>query len=176
MEDVIPVYSLGYFHITPWTIHYTIVYDYIERTPAVRIKLKNPRDRREEEEHIAKTLGRIMREEEKTVINGRHIHPTIDLVRIELKPRRTHYVVVHARMDYTPVEGRNVYENFYQPTTAPYSYTAYWITPPGGEIVSVETPGTLHYTGDRRIAVIHVRKGTRLDGYEAVVFRLPPQT
>ncbi len=171
-EDIVPVYGQGFFHISRGTIYYTIIYDYLERSPRYRKRvLLNPEKRREEEISIANTMQKYM-DEERILINGYDSRCIVDDVRLELRGPKRHSATIHARIPYQPVEGRNVYEDFYMPEVAPYDYTVYWIAPPGGRIVDVDSPGIVEERAGGRIAVIHVAKGTKLKGYEAVVFTL----
>ncbi|MCE4609058.1 MAG: hypothetical protein F7C36_01580 [Desulfurococcales archaeon] len=169
---IIPMYGQGFFHISYNTIYYTIVFDYYDKDGDYAKILMDPRSRREEEKEIKKNMQRLM-DEERIVINGRDVRAIVDSALLEPRGhRRLHSVVFHVRMDYTPIEGVNVYENFYEPDTAEYDYTVYWIAPPGGEILTIESEGRVYYQANKRIAVIRVSKGTRLSGYEAVSFRL----
>jgi hypothetical protein len=170
--DVVPVYGQGFFHVAQGVIYYTIVYDYLEVDPSIRETLLSYKRRREEERYIVKRLQELM-DEERTLINGREVRPVVDAARIELRTKKTHSATIHVRMEYEPIGGKNAYENFYSPTRAPYDYIVYWIAPPGGKILSVDTQGRVEYEADGRIAVISVRRGERLSGYEAVVFQLP---
>lgn len=169
--EVIPVYGQGFFHIARGIIYYTIVYDYLERGSAGRV-VDDPALRREEEDYIAKSMQELM-DEERIIINGEEVRCIVDTVLLERRGRRLHSAVIHARMQYRPRPGNNVYENFYEAEEeAPYPYTVYWVAPPGGRIVSVDTPGDVEMRAGGRIAVIRVARGTALSGYEAVVFRL----
>ncbi|MCE4625408.1 MAG: hypothetical protein F7C35_06045 [Desulfurococcales archaeon] len=170
--EVEPVYGEGFFHVSMGTIYYTIIYEYRELDDEAHRAARNPSMRRREEEGIAREMQRLM-DAEKILVNGERVRCVVDLVRLEPRPERRHAAVIHSRIDYKPLPGKNVYEDFYEPEVAPYDYTVYWVAPPGGSIVDVDTPGALRYGADRRIAIIHVRRGTRLNGYEAVVFRLP---
>ncbi len=169
---IVPVYGQGFFHISHNTIYYTIVFDYYDKGGDYVQILRDPRSRREEEKEIKKNMQRLM-DEERIVINGRDVRAVVDSALLEPRGhRRLHSVVFHVRMDYTPIEGVNVYENFYEADTAEYDYTVYWIAPPGGEILAIESEGRVYYQANKRIAIIRVSKGTRLSGYEAVSFRL----
>ena len=166
-----PVYGEGFFHVAWGVIYYTIIYDYRELDEKAARTVNDPRLRAEEERYIARTMQELM-DEERIVVNGADTRCIVDLARLERRAPRYHSAVIHARIPFQPVRGNNVYENFYGEEEAPYPYTVYWIAPPGGKIVSVDSPGDVEFEARERIAIIRVRKGTRLPGYEAVVFRL----
>ncbi len=171
-EEIVPVYGEGFFHVTWGVIFYTIVFDYIDRTGSFWRRMRDPEERRREEQAAAENMQRLM-DEERVVVNGMDTRTVVDYARLEFRGDRVrHSLVFHTRIPFQPIDGINVYENYYEPTRAPYSYTVYWVAPPGGEIVSVESPGKVTMEAQGRIAVIHVREGTRIPGYESVAFRL----
>ena len=171
-EDLEPVHGQGFFHITRGVIYYTIVYDYLERTREARRRVVDPDLRRDEEEYIARELQRLMDEEE-IIVNGERTRCIVDSAHLEARGPRMQSAIIHTRIPYNPLPGRNVYENIYPETRAPYPYTVYWIAPPGGRIESVDSPGRIEITAEGRIAVIRVGRGVKIPGYEAVVFSLP---
>ncbi len=173
--DVRPVYGQGFFDITRDLIYYTIVFDYYDPSGAYARIIRDPRARRSEENYIRDKMQEFV-DQEKIIINGERVSTRVASARLELRGNpHVHSAVIHLLMEYKSMPGTNVYEDFYEPERAEYDYTVYWQAPPGGVILHVETPGKVYYEDNRRIAVIHVRKGTRLDGYEAVMFRLNTQ-
>jgi len=174
VEELVPVYAEGFFHVAWGVIYYTIVFDYIERG-GTRFweRMRDPAEREREEAEIAGNMQELM-DRERVVVNGMDTRTIVDSAHIEFRgSRKRHSVVFHCRIPYTPVEGVNVYENMYSPTTAPYPYTVYWIAPPGGSIVSADMPGRIRYVAGRRILVDEVARGTEISGYESVEFRVP---
>ena len=167
-----PVYGQGFFHVGWGVIFYTIIFDYYDPYGEYLRVLRDNRLRREEEDYIRSRMQGFLGSE-RILVNGRPVNARVDSVRLELRGlREVHSATIHVYMEYEPLQGTNVYEDYYEPDKAEYDYTVYWVAPPGGRILHVETPGRLELTAGGRIAVISVRRGTRLDGYEAVMFRL----
>jgi len=171
-EEIIPVYGEGFFHVTWGTIYYTIVFDYVEETGGFWRRMRDPRERRREEEAAARNMQSLM-DEERVIVNGLETRTIVDYARLEFRgDRYRHSIVFHCRIPYKPIDGVNVYENYYEADRAPYDYTVYWVAPPGGRIVSVEGAGRVEYRAGGRIAVISVRRGDRVPGYESVEFQV----
>jgi hypothetical protein len=170
-----PIYGQGFFDVSSSVIFYTIVFDYYDPSGDYARILRDYRARRDEEAYIRGKMQEFINEE-RILVNGERVTARVASAKLELRGNpHVHSAVIHVVMEYNTVMGTNVYEDFYEPERAEYDYTVYWQVPPGGVILHVETPGKVYYEDNRRIAVIHVRKGTFLDGYEAVMFRLNNQ-
>ncbi|MCE4621856.1 MAG: hypothetical protein F7B19_00890 [Desulfurococcales archaeon] len=169
---IIPVYGEGFFHITWGLIYYTIVFDYIDQGGDYYEYVRDPHARRREERESQRLMQEAI-DSERTIINGVKVRPIVDHVQIHFRGgRRRHSLTFHIRIPYDPLDGVNVYENYYEPSRAEYSYIVYWIAPPNGRIRMVDSPGKVVFRANNRIAVIRVRKGTRISGYEAVEFEI----
>ncbi len=165
-----PVYGQGFFHASlEGRIWYTIVFDYIdEEREYARLLARGGRAVREEEERLRSNMQKLMDEEE-VVINGERVRAVVERAFIELRgsPVRASVTFI-TRMDYKPLPGRNVYEDFYEETRAEYDYTVTWAFPPCVRVLRVESPGDVDVEGS--MVRIRVRRGTRIPGYESIVF------
>jgi len=167
--EVRPVYAEGFFHVTWGLIHYTIVFDYVNNLGFWE-RMRDPRERVREEDYARKRMQELM-DEERVVVNGVETRTIVDYARLEFRGSRTrHSMVFHCRIPYEPIDGVNVYENYYEGGRAPYPYAAHWIVPPNGRILSIEGPGRVEYAAGGRIGVITVDRGASVPGYESVEF------
>ena len=167
-----PVYGQGFFHLDASRgLYYTIIFDYYDPKMEYYRLLKAGQDSlRAEEENLKRNMQSFM-DEERIVINGEDVKATVTRAFIEVRgDRRRPTIVFHVVIPFKPRAGVNVYENFYEPTVAEYDYRVYWILPPGSGFREIVSPGRVTIEGN--IAVIHVSKGTKIDGYESVVFEL----
>ncbi len=175
MTGVVAVYGEGFFHVAWGLIYYTIVFDYYDRTGEYYEYMGDPRIVRREEEYARRKMQSLM-DEERILVNGVETRALVDTARIFFRgDRRRHSLVFHVRIPYDPLEGLNLYENYYEPVIAEYPYIVYWIAQPGGRIRLVETPGKVTRLAGDRIVEIRIRRGTRLEGYEAVEFEAHQQ-
>jgi len=171
-STVIPVYGEGFFHVSlSGVIWYTIVFDYEDPDREYWALLRAGGTKLYDEcERLRFEMQRLV-DEERIVINGVDVKARVINASVEVRgdPSRstaTFFIVI----PFTPRVGVNVYENFYEETVAEYDYTVYWILE-CGEIVGVESPGSVDIGGG--FAVIRVKKGTRIPGYESVSFNIP---
>ncbi|MCE4620222.1 MAG: hypothetical protein F7C33_04275 [Desulfurococcales archaeon] len=170
MARLVPVFGEGFFHITWGTIYYTIVFDYVDLEGDYYDYVTSHELEDKEAEEARRRMQEFM-DEEKVIVNGMRTRTIVDSARIVFRgSRRRHSLVFHARIPYEPIDGLNVYEDYYEPETAEYPYTVYWIAQPCGKIRGVETPGYVDRLARGRIVEISISKGMRLDGYEAVEF------
>ena len=81
-------------------------------------------------------------DEEKIVINGERVRAIVERAYIEVRgePKRPSVVFI-TRINYKPEKGRNVYEDFYEPTVAEYDYTVTWVAPRCVKFLGYEGPG-----------------------------------
>ncbi|MCE4601050.1 MAG: hypothetical protein F7C38_05740 [Desulfurococcales archaeon] len=167
---IIPVYGEGIFNIAWGVIYYTIVFDYVDPTGEFWSYMRDPRNRRREEEETRRLMQEAI-DDERTLVNGVEVRPVVDAAILHFRgSRRRHSITFHVRIPYSPIDGVNVYENYYEPGAAEYPYIVYWIAQPDGRIRRLETPGRVTYRRNGRIAVVRVRRGTKINGYEAVEF------
>ncbi len=169
MTEPIPVYGQGFFSVSPGLITYVIVFDYYDPDGYYRSLIESG-GVRNEERMLARNMQRLM-DEERVVMNGEEARTVVTDARIELRgaPDRASITFV-SFIKYKPRRGINVYENVYEATTAEYDYTVYWIPGPCVELLEIDTPGRLEFRSG--IAVISVKQGTHVPGYESVSFKL----
>ncbi|MDM7274972.1 MAG: hypothetical protein P3X22_002455 [Thermoprotei archaeon] len=168
----VPVYGEGFFHVSlSGVIWYTIVFDYSDVEREYWGLLREGGVRLESEvERLRFEMQRLM-DEERIVINGvdvraRVLSAFIEVRGVPVRSSAVFFIVIPFR----PRVGVNVYENFYGPAVADYDYTVYWVLE-CGVFKSVDSPGSVSINGN--FAVIRVKKGTRVPGYESVVFEVP---
>jgi hypothetical protein len=124
----------------------------------------------EEEARLRSSMQELLRND-RVIVNGRQVAPTVIDVRIEVRGyKRLSSATFHIIIEYDPVEGRNVLEVIYEPTRAEYSYVIDWVVDKCTRIVEVDTDGLVEVTG--RTARVRVRKGEKLRGYESLVFEV----
>jgi len=172
LRGIVPIFGHGYFYVSWGVIYYTIIFEYLDKTGEYyEIMHNNPGLLASEEEYSAKKMQEYM-DRERVIINGFETRTIARQARIIFpSTKRRHLLVIHAYIPFTPITGINVYENYYEPTIAEYDYIVHWMPQPNARIRSVETPGEYNISSDG-ILEVYVRKGTRLDGYEAVEFEL----
>ena len=170
--EVTPVYGEGFFHVSlSGVIWYTIVFDYRDpggeywrllRVGGVRVE--------DECERLRFEMQRLM-DEERIIVNGVEVKARVVDAFIDVRGVRSRSSAIFiVQIPFTPRPGVNTYENFYGEAVAEYDYTVYWVLE-CGEILRIESPGSVEVRGST--AVIRVRKGVRVPGYESVSFRIP---
>ncbi|GAB6148446.1 hypothetical protein [Stetteria hydrogenophila] len=167
---MIPIYGQGFFHLSlEGRLWYTIIFDYYDEKGEYHSLVKSgSRALREELENLRSNMQKLM-DEERVIINGAQVRPVVMESFIEVRGDKTRPSIVFiTRMDFDIVSGRNVYENFYEPTVAEYDYTVTWIAPPCVKFTSYEGPGRYRLKGN--ILRIEVEAGRSIDGYESIVF------
>lgn len=171
-EIVRPLYGEGFFHVSlSGVIWYTIIFDYHDPREEYWGLLKRGGDVLEDEcERLRFEMQKLM-DEERVVVNGVDVKVRVIRASIEVRgsPRRSSTIFI-TMIPFEPRVGVNVYENFYGETVAEYDYTVYWVLE-CGEIQRIESPGDIDVRGST--AVIRVKKGTKIPGYESVVFNIP---
>jgi hypothetical protein len=171
-DGVTPIYGEGFFHVSlSGVIWYTIVFDYRDPGGEYWELLRIGGVRVEDEcERLRFEMQRLM-DEERIVVNGVDVKARVLDAFIEVRGvRRRSTATFIVMIPFTPRLGVNVYENFYGGAVAEYDYTVYWVLE-CGEIVSIESPGLIDIRGST--AVIRVKKGVRIPGYESVSFNIP---
>ncbi|MEM1873652.1 MAG: hypothetical protein QXF57_03575 [Acidilobaceae archaeon] len=159
-----PVYGEGLFLVSKsGTIWYIIVFEYADDEEYAEIARDRER-KRAEEERLRLEMQKLM-DEERVIVNGIETRCNVLRASISVSGNRS-YVTFISKIPFEPRRGLNIYENMYEPTVAEYDYTVYWIVEDG----RVESPGDVEIL--EGVAVISVRKGARIDGYESVVFKL----
>lgn len=167
---MIPVYGQGFFYVSlGGVIWYTIIFDYYDEEELYyRLLKRGGQKLREELDELRANMQKLM-EEEKIVINGEKVEPVVERAYIEIRGEPVRPSVVFlTRMNFKHIRGRNVYEDFYEPTKAEYDYTVTWVAPPCTKFVEYEGPG--RFTLEGNVLRLYVKRGTKIDGYESIVF------
>lgn len=167
-----PIYGNGFFHVTPGTIFYTIVFEYSDEEEEY-YSLISRGSEGEEEERLRAEMQRIL-DDEKIVINSSYSRALVLSAKAEVRGlRRLSSATFFIEIPYRPLSGTNTYENMYEEAVAEYDYTVYWIMPRGGRIKSFDISGEARLSEDGRVLSVRVRSGTKVKGYESVAFELP---
>ncbi len=167
---MIPVYGQGFFTISYGIINYIIVFDYIDDKGEYR-RIMGDRELIAKEENVLRENMQRLMDEERVIINSLEVRPVVEKAFIELRGSGKRVsITFYTSIPFKPNKGRNIYENFYESTIAEYPYRVYWIALPCIKIESIESPGLVIVNDN--ISLIQVDRGTRIDGYESVVFTI----
>lgn len=167
---MIPLYGQGFFHLAlDGTIWYTIIFDYLDREKTYYKLVRRGGPALESELSTLRSNMQKLMDEERVVINGVQVKPVVERAFIEVRsdPARPSVVFI-TRMNFKPLRGRNVYEDFYEATMAEYDYTVTWVAPPCVKFEQYEGPGEYSIYGS--ILRLSVGAGTKIKGYESLVF------
>jgi hypothetical protein len=167
-----PLYGQGFFSLCPSGIlWYTIVFDYADDEHLYERLLSEPGGAAAEVETLRENMQRFL-DEERLVINGAEARARVEHVYIDVRgePGRATATFL-VSIPFRPRRGRNVYEDYYEPDTAEYPYTVTWILPACARIVEYEMPGHTRLPA-HNVLEVRVEPGTRVPGYEALVFDL----
>lgn len=173
-RHVAPIHAQGYFYVGYSGIAYFLVFDYSDPLGYYTAVLSDSTLYEKEVEKLYSNMQSLL-DEEKIMINGKHVRAQVVGVDIGFRGRASNVFVSFAVVIPAPFRpGLNVYENFYEPEVAEYDYEAYWIFPPGVELVEVDlgSNGETWEVVGERLLVITGRRGTRGSGYEKIVFKL----
>lgn len=167
-----PIYGNGFFHVTPGTIFYTIVFEYSDEDEEY-YKLISRGEEGEEERRLKAEMQRIL-DDEKIIINGSYSRAFVISAKAEVRGlRKLSSATFLIEIPYRPVSGTNTYENVYEEAVAEYDYTVYWVMPRGGRVKSFDISGEAKLSEDGRVLSVRVRSGTKVKGYESIAFELP---
>jgi len=171
MREPKPVYGMGFFHVreSGW-FDEVVVFDYYD--PDLYYFRLEP-DRLEDEKGMLADNMQFYLDLEEVKVNGKPSFPKVIDVDIGFRgsPDRP-YIVFTIVFKGDLVKGVNVFEDIYDEETVDYGYRVYWILPPSGRFIEADlgVPYTVGSGG--RILSFKVEPGTRVRGYERIVFEL----
>ncbi|MGC8573674.1 MAG: hypothetical protein C0172_01825 [Caldisphaera sp.] len=165
----IPIYGIGTINVTKNYISYVITFDYFDENKEYYNLVRKETQKKNEEEKL-KTEMQKQINGEKTIINGNYVFPVVKYAKIGFKIPKISYVNFYIEMPINLIIGKNTYENIYEETTAKYDYIVTWILPKCGKFVKIDSPG--NYEFENNYAFLLVSKGTKISGYESLVFEI----
>ncbi len=165
----IPIYGTGIFNVMKNSINYIILFDYYDENKEYYNLIKRQNSKINEEKRLKEEMQKQINTE-KTLINGSNVFPVIKYAKIGFKIPKLSYVYFYIEIPIKLTNGKNVYENIYEETVAEYDYTVTWILPNCGRFIDINSPGK--YDFENNYAFININKGTKIPGYESIVFEL----
>jgi len=70
------------------------------------------------------------------------------------------------------VKGLNTYENYYEEEVAEYDYEVVWVFPAKARVVEADLGVPYKVEAGGRVLRFNVRKGTRIRGFEKILFEI----
>jgi len=165
----IPIYGIGTINVTKNDIFYVITFDYFDENKEYYNLIKKEMQKKSEEERL-KTEMQKQINGEKTIINGNYVFPVVKYSKIGVKIPKISYVTFYIEIPIKLADGKNTYENIYDETTAEYDYSVTWVLPKCGKFIKIDSPGNHEF--ENNYAFLYVSKGTKISGYESIVFEI----
>ena len=168
--ELIPIGSTGFFTIYPHgEILQAVEYRYYEKKGYYRRILETMELLDREKKILLRGMENVLREE-RILVNGREAFWKVLEPDILLLDYNHPIIVFHVSIIFDIMEGRNIYEEYYEETDAEYNYTAYWFFPKCIQVLSVEASGQVKVSDNNRLIIIKVSKGEHVEGYESLLF------
>ncbi|MCD6369054.1 MAG: hypothetical protein J7L38_04570 [Thermoproteales archaeon] len=167
-KTIKPIHALGFFNVhEDGFIVENIVFDYYDPGRVYWSKF-TAGTLEEEIEAMRQNMQEFLREE-KTIINGETVVPRVLGADMVFRTPRYPSLILFISFKGKLREGENVYENIYEETVSEYPYEFYWLFPEGFKINEVIVDGD--FTIEDNILMVWVSKGTKIKGYEKIVFK-----
>ncbi len=172
MNEIEPIHAIGIFSVTRrLEIYQTIIFEYLDLERYYASIIDDFNKLEKELDLLAHNMQALLDKEE-VVINGKKVRPRVIGVDIGFKGEPEEpYIVYFIFFKGNPLKGVNYYENIYEEEVAEYPFSAYWYFPLNSKIVNVEASGEAEIIGDN-ILIIRVNEGSKISGYEKIVFEL----
>ncbi|MDP8003610.1 MAG: hypothetical protein ACP5I6_05940 [Caldisphaera sp.] len=166
-----PIYGEGIINVNQkGLINYIINFDYYDEKKEY-YKLIYSSLNYKEEERLKNEMQKQINSE-KTILNEKYSFPVVKYAKIGIRGTpRISFATFYIEISWIPNIGKNVYENIYEETTAEYDYSVTWILPNCGNFNKIDVSGEVYY--ENNYAFIKVKKGTKINGYESILFDLP---
>jgi len=167
-----PIYAQGFFHLRGnGLVDQTIIFDYYDPDNYYH-RLLRQRLRLRQELEILKNNMQYYLDQERVLINGVDASPKVVHVEIGVRGKPDlAYIVFLIKFKGELVRGLNTYENIYEEEIVDYDYTVYWIFPENTRVIEAEL-GVPYNVYSDRILFFKVPRGTRVGGYEKIVFEV----
>ncbi|MEZ0290224.1 MAG: hypothetical protein ABWJ42_03945 [Sulfolobales archaeon] len=163
-----PVYAMAFFNISPRSLDYYIVFEYEDPMEYYREVISDKDLYERELEMLADNMQTLL-DQEIVRFNKEIVKPEVRLVDIGFKERyKKPYILFKISSKISLVAGRNEYENIYESTVTAYDYVSYWSLPREAKVHEVIMDGV--WEVERENIIIYVSRGTRVKGYEKIVF------
>ncbi len=149
-------------------VNQVVVFDYLDRA-GYYAGLRGKR-LLEELDTVKRNMQGFL-DEERVLINGEDAGPRVIDVRLGFRGDRIHpYLLITIVFRGSLRRGLNVYENIYEETVAEYDYEVIWVFPDSMRVVDAELDVPYTVIDDGRVLLFRVARGTRIGGYERIVF------
>ncbi len=168
-----PIYAQGYFIVHRIGLfNQIVIFDYYDPDQYYWGVLRNASRLKREQETLMKNMQYFL-DQEKVLINGVETKPVVKNVEIGIRGKPTlSYIVFYIEFEGELVKGLNIYENLYEEEVSEYDYVVYWIFPWNIRVVEADVGVQYSVLNDGRLLIFHVPKGTRVGGYEKIVFEV----
>ncbi len=173
MVEPKPLYAQGFFHLRRnGFVDQTVVFDYYD-PDHYYAKLLRDRDRLSREIRMLMNNMQYYLDQERVLINGEDTYPRVVHVEIGVRGRPDiSYIVFLIVFKGELVKGINTYENIYEEEEVDYDYTVYWVFPESIRVIEADVGVPYRIYSDGRILFFKVPHGTRIGGYEKIVFEV----
>lgn len=171
MEEPRPIYAQGFFIIHRHGLfNQIVVFDYYDPSNYYYKLIRSKDALIDEKKNLMDNMQYFL-DQEKVLINGKESRPVVKDVEIGVRGRPDiSYVIFNIEFYGELVRGMNVYENIYEEEEAEYEYIVQWIIPGQGRFIDADLGVAYELRSNSRILLFRVPKGTRVGGYEKIVF------
>lgn len=168
-----PLYAQGFFIVdSSGVFNQLVIFDYWDPSGYYK-KIAGDEDLLREELEKIKSNMQYFLDQERLMINGEEARPLVKHVSLGFRGKEEiPYLFFHIVFKGEIVDGENVYEDYFEEEVAEYDYVVTWIFPPGARVVVADVGVEYNLLENRRVLVYHVKAGTRVRGYEKIVFEL----
>ncbi|WFO75299.1 hypothetical protein J4526_09600 [Desulfurococcaceae archaeon MEX13E-LK6-19] len=173
MEEPKPIYAQGFFVIHKHGLfNQIIIFDYYD-PDNYYYKLLRRKNALAEEKEVLKNNMQYFLDQEKVLINGNESRPIVKDVEIGVRGRPDlAYIIFNIEFYGELTEGVNVYENIYEEEEVEYDYIVQWIIHEKGRFIDAELGVAYELRNNSRLLLFKVPRGTKVGGYEKIVFEL----
>ena len=172
--ELTPIHASGYFRVTPGQeVLQVLVFKYLDPQGYYWGLLETGDSRKiAEEKRILHTNMQSALDEERVEFNGFTTRPRVRTVWLEAPTASSAEVTFIITFPARLRRGVNKYSNWYEEETAEYPYNVVWVMPDGSRIIGAKLGAPYTVVGGN-ILLLHIPRGTRVGGYEEIVFRIP---
>ncbi len=173
MSEPIPLYAQGFFHLrADGLVDQIVVFDYYDPGNYYYKLMKDFTKLDKELERLRNNMQYFL-DQERVLINGEDTNPRVKHVEIGFRGRKDlAYIMFIINFSGKIFEGINTYENIYEEEEAEYDYTVYWLFPVNAKVIEADVGVKYKVYNEGRILYFKVPKGTRVGGYERIVFEV----
>jgi len=168
-----PLHGMGFFLVREsGLIEQLILFEYYDPGEEYREITSSEELLEREKKNLSKNMQYFLDREE-VYINGKRVFPRVIGVDIGFRESYKYpYVLFFIVFLGELKKGLNTYEDRYEPETAEYPYSVYWVFPLKARVVKADLGVPYSLLGEGRILLFSVPKNTRIGGYERIEFEL----